>query len=98
MKKRLSTLICVMLFLCQNSLYVTAEAASVIQIENKKATKEQEMEAYVKYVLQYQNQTDEDMCIAAWDWLTEYGCQFMFKIIFINFQSSLILCVISQKF
>ena len=31
-----------MLFLCQNSLYVTAEAASVIQIENKKATKEQE--------------------------------------------------------
>lgn len=74
MKKSLTILICVMLFLCQNSLYVTAEAASVIQIENKKATKEQEMEAYVKYVLKYQNQTDEDMCIAAWDWLTEYGC------------------------
>ena len=42
MKKSLTILICVMLFLCQNSLYVTAEAASVIQIENKKATKEQE--------------------------------------------------------
>ena len=42
MKKRLSTLICVMLFLCQNSLYVTAEAASAILTENKKATKEQE--------------------------------------------------------
>ena len=42
MKKRLSTLICVMLFLCQNSLYVTAEAASAILTENKKTTKEQE--------------------------------------------------------
>lgn len=42
MKKRLSTLICVMLFLCQNSLYVTAEAASAIRTENKKTTKEQE--------------------------------------------------------
>ena len=63
MKKSLTILICVMLFLCQNSLYVTAEAASVIQIENKKATKEQEMEAYVKYVLQYQNQTDEDIML-----------------------------------
>ena len=36
MKKRLATLICVMLFLCQNSLYVTAEAASVIQIDQVK--------------------------------------------------------------
>ena len=36
-----------MLFLCQNSLYVTAEAASVIQIENKKATKEQETQVTV---------------------------------------------------
>ena len=43
MKKRLSTLICVMLFLCQNSLYVTAEAASAILTENKKTTKEQEI-------------------------------------------------------
>lgn len=42
MKKRLSTLICVMLFLCPNSLYVTAEAASTIRTENKKTTKEQE--------------------------------------------------------
>ena len=42
MKKRLPTLICVMLFLCQNSLYVMAEAASVIRTENKKTTKEQE--------------------------------------------------------
>ena len=42
MKKRLATLICVMLFLCQNSLYVTAEAASAIRTENKKTTKEQE--------------------------------------------------------
>ena len=42
MKKRLSTLICVMLFLCQNSLYVTAEATSTIRTENKKTTKEQE--------------------------------------------------------
>ena len=42
MKKRLSTLICVMLFLCQNSLYVTAEATSAIRTENKKTTKEQE--------------------------------------------------------
>ena len=41
MKKRLPTLICVMLFLCQNSLYVMAEAASVIRTENKKTTKEQ---------------------------------------------------------
>lgn len=31
-----------MLFLCQNSLYVTAEAASAILTENKKTTKEQE--------------------------------------------------------
>ena len=42
MKKRFSTLICVMLFLCQNSLYVTAEATSAIRTENKKTTKEQE--------------------------------------------------------
>ena len=41
-EKRLSTLICVMLFLCPNSLYVTAEAASTIRTENKKTTKEQE--------------------------------------------------------
>ena len=42
MKKRLLTLICVMLFLCQNSLYVTAETTSAIRTENKKTTKEQE--------------------------------------------------------
>lgn len=42
MKKRLATLICVILFLCQNSLDVTAEAASAIRTENKKTTKEQE--------------------------------------------------------
>ena len=42
MKKSLTILICVMLFLCQNSLYVTAEAASTIRTENKKTTKEQE--------------------------------------------------------
>ena len=58
MKKRLSTLICVMLFLCQNSLYVTAEAASEIITENKKTTKEQETSS--------ENDEEQDvLCIPA---------------------------------